>query len=107
MFNCKEEDRKSLYDVRIFDLLALTTEYNTDPLILSSICYLGFQMLTQAKKLMDKALIEKNQVEQKEVYKLIKTAMDKMRDCTNLIEYLSENAFTKAAEQVNSYQSQN
>jgi hypothetical protein len=33
--------------------------------------------------------------------------MDKMRDCTNLIEYLSENAFTKAAEQVNSYQSQN
>lgn len=34
LFNCKEEDRKSLYDVRIFDLLALTTEYNTDPLIL-------------------------------------------------------------------------
>ena len=42
LFNCKDEDRKPLYDTRIFDLLALTTEYNTDPLILSSICYLGF-----------------------------------------------------------------
>ena len=87
--------------------MLLTTDYNVDPMILSSVCYLSLQMLTKARELMiinSQAILGKQNVQpeewkrhnesQKEISNSIKKVIeDKLRNCTNLLEVLEEPTF--------------
>ena len=41
IIECDEKERNQLFSDKIFELMLLTTEYNVDPMILSSVCYLS------------------------------------------------------------------
>jgi len=41
IIECEENQRKQLFSDKVYELMLLTNEYNVDPMILSSVCYLS------------------------------------------------------------------